>query len=148
MDLKQIEELIKLVNNSGLSEFKLEEGDMKIKLVNAAAPSMVVSENIYEIPAAPGAPRTEVPVTVAPVDDGKFVYITSPLVGVFKSLSASDKTPIKIGDKLEIGQPVCVVEAMKLINEIESDKVGEVVEILVNEGDSVEFGQELIKIKV
>jgi len=143
MDLKQIEELIKLVNNSGLSEFKLQEGDMKIKLVNAVAPSM--TEVFVE--REPVATASNV-IIENNDDDGQFAYITSPIVGVFKSLAASDKTPIKVGDKLEIGQPVCVVEAMKLINEIESDKIGEVAEILANEGDSVEYGQQLIKIKV
>ena len=136
MDLEKIEKLIKIVNHSGLSEFKLEEGDMKIKLVNQA--KVVSTENVADI-----EPATTINCQLTT----NYSYITSPLVGVYKPLSASDKTPVQVGDTISIGQPVCVVEAMKLINEIEADKAGEIVEILVNEGDSVEYGQKLIKLK-
>jgi len=116
---------------------------MKIKLVNQ--PTYV---NV-EMPAPHvGADiiRPQPTNTTAPADDS-FLFITSPLVGVYKPLSASNKTPVKVGDTISIGQPVCVVEAMKLINEVESDKAGEIVEILVNEGDSVEYGQEIFKLR-
>jgi len=145
MDLEKIEKLIKMVNSSGLSEFKLEEGNMKIKLVNQ---TKVVNAEIPIAKASVDQPPNE---ALAPTANCQlstdYCYITSPLVGVFKPLSASDKTPVKVGDIVSIGQPVCVVEAMKLINEIEADKAGEIVEILVNEGDSVEYGQQLIKLK-
>jgi len=145
MDLKKIEELIKLVNNSGLSEFKLEEDGMKIKLVNQP-----VYVNV-EMPLPPSphhhGPTPEPPANAAPAPTEDFIFITSPLVGVYKPLSASDKTPVKVGDKVAVGQPVCVVEAMKLINEIESDIAGEIVEILVSEGDTVEYGQEIFKLR-
>ena len=145
MDLEKIQKLIEMVNNSGLSEFKLEEDGMKIKLV--ADRRQMIDDRIV-MGNVPVNPEAEQQIAVSCQPSADYCYITSPLVGVFKSLSVSDKTPIKVGDRLEIGQPVCVVEAMKLINEIESDKVGEVVEIMVSEGEAVEFGQELIKIKV
>jgi len=139
MDLEKIEKLIKIVNNSGLSEFRLEEEGIKIKLVNQTQRVEVIAP--ISAPIAPETPQPQTPLS----ED--FFYISSPLVGVFKPLSTNDKTPIKVGDIITVGQPVCIIEAMKLINEIESDKSGEVVEILVNEGDSVEYGQEIFKLK-
>ena len=149
MDLEKIKKLIEMVNNSGLSEFKLEDDDMKIKLINqtksvniSMPPSAQIGHSVLDTEPQK-TPNLNHPLT--PPDD-TFHFITSPLVGVYKPLSASDKTPVKVGDNITIGQPVCVVEAMKLINEIEADKTGEIVEILVNEGDSVEYGQNLIKL--
>ncbi|MDR1101316.1 MAG: acetyl-CoA carboxylase, biotin carboxyl carrier protein [Clostridiales bacterium] len=134
MDFETIEKLIKLMNDSKLGKLKIETEGMKISLTNG--------ERNF-----PGVAASPVPVEVIVEDEGDYVYITSPLVGIYKSLSAAQKSSVKAGDRVEKGQPVCVIEAMKLINEIESEFEGEVVEILVSEGDAVEFEQKLFKIR-
>ncbi len=158
MDFSQIQELIRMVSKHKLSEFSLKEGDFKILIRNqggqeGAAPTVVhtVSAPAAIAPAfappapAPALPKTEAPAPPAVSDDSaRYVSIKSPMVGTFYRSSGPDKPPfLKVGDEVQKGQMVCVIEAMKLFNEIESDLRGKVVKVLVEDSTPVEYDQPL-----
>ena len=152
MNITEIKELVKVIGESNLTTFELEQDGVKISMKKGEtmvsspvlAPvvkstAVQVEENVKEVV---NEVAKEV-VKEAPT--GK--TINSPMVGTFYASSAPDKAPyVKVGDKVKKGQVVCIVEAMKLMNEIESDVDGEIVEILVNNEDMVEFGQPMFKI--
>lgn len=149
MDLNTIDQLIKMVNASALESLEVEQDGLRIKLVNNTSGKSVISTT-QPVSIAPSIPQPEAVVAEPAAeikDDSNCKFITSPIVGVFKSLSSVKKGCIDVGSKVSVGDLVCVVEAMKLINEIESDISGEIVEVLVNDGDQVEFGQNLFKVK-
>lgn len=144
MDISVLEKLIKIVDKSTLSYFELEEKDLHIKIErnivsgNAAAVLPVQTEGTVE---------TNGNSEDCTANEDEFVYVKSPMVGQFYSLSSIGKTDVPIGTIINKGMVVCAIEAMKLINEIESDVEGELVEVLVQHGDPVEFGQNLFKLK-
>ena len=147
MNISEIKELVKIIDESTLTTFEMEQEGVKLVLKKEAVAAMPVAAPVVN------AVKEEVSVLVeenvkneAPVVAGK--TINSPMVGTFYASSAPDKPAyVKVGDKVKKGQVVCIVEAMKLMNEIESDVDGEVVEILVNNEDMVEFGQPMFVIK-
>ena len=170
MDFEKIKELIKLVDSSSLAFFELETGNDHIKmdkslnrgisdsnsgkLNNATAASSVNTGNVVapvnsleksEVYSAEEETKVE---KEAPIDDANLSIITSPMVGTFYS-SASPESPafLEVGGTVSKGKVVCIIEAMKLMNEIESDYSGIVVECLAKDGDMVEYGQPLFKIK-
>ncbi len=161
MDFSQIQELIRMVSKHKLSEFSLKEGDFKLTIRNntgqeGAAPtaaqtlaaSQAVTMPAFAPPAAPvmAPPKTEAPPAPAPPSDesARYVTIKSPMVGTFYRNGGPDKPPfLKIGDEVQIGQTVCIIEAMKLFNEIESDLRGKVVKVLVEDATPVEYDQPL-----
>lgn len=164
MNLKEIQELIRLVSKSDLAEFKMKDGEFELsirtKFYNArpsgtsfvAAPAMTPSEllapplHIIE-PAAATAPlSTETPAKIEP--GKKYLEIKSPMVGTFYRSASADKPPyIKVGDRVEAGAVVCIVEAMKLFNEIESDVAGTVVKVMVDDAQPVEYDQVLFLVE-
>lgn len=171
MDFEKIKELIKLVDSSSLAFFELQTGNDHIKmdkslnrgiadnnsgkLNNAVAASPVNTGNVVapvnsvEKSEVYSAEEEETKVEKeAPIDDANLSIITSPMVGTFYS-SASPESPafIEVGGTVSKGKVVCIIEAMKLMNEIESDYSGTVVECLAKDGDMVEYGQPLFKIK-
>ena len=154
MDLKEIQNLIKFVSNSGVAEVKLETGDVKITIrttlegnspdityvqqapmqqaIQAAAPVAAVS--------APAA----APVVEAVEDNSKYITIKSPMIGTLYRKPAPDKPMfVEVGSTINKGDVVCVVEAMKLFNEIESEISGKIVKVLVDDSSPVEFDQPL-----
>ena len=142
MDLEKIEGLVKIIENSSLTEFTLKEGDMKITMSKLDHPPVVAAG----VPAAAAAGAPEPAVEEADQEDEK-LFITSPIVGTFYSAPAPDAPAfVKVGDQVKNGQTVCILEAMKLMNEIESDYSGTVAEILVNNQEGVEYGQPLFRI--
>lgn len=165
MELKEIQNLIKFVAKSGVSEVKLEMGDVKIT-IRTGAEGKGDTTNIQQLPnmaptqqpvvaGAPvaGAPVAETP--VAPVeesavpaeDDSKYVTIKSPIIGTFYRKSSPDKPVfIEVGDIVGVGDVLCVIEAMKLFNEIESEVSGKIVKVLVDDSSPVEFDQPLFLI--
>ena len=160
MKVDQVLQLIQAVSDSELTEFKYEEDGVKLslkktegKIVQVQAPvtaPAVVQAAPAVIPAAPGAvPAAPGEVSAAEADAlpaGNIVK--SPLVGTFYAAPAEDAEPfVKVGDSVKEGQVLAIVEAMKLMNEIESDFTGTVAEILVENGEAVEFGQPLFVIK-
>jgi acetyl-CoA carboxylase biotin carboxyl carrier protein len=161
MTFKEIQELIAIINKSNLAEFKLEQGDLKMvirtskyvkggktqfvqaqPMMPSAAPALP-SEAGAPAPAAPAKAKSEgVPEPAAPAKN--WLEIKSPIVGTFYRASSVDKPPyIKLGDTVQKGSVVCIVEAMKLFNEIESEIKGKIVKICVNDASPVEYDQVL-----
>ena len=144
MDLEKIEGLVKIIENSSLTEFTLKEGDLKITMSELDHPPVVAAG----VPAAPmPAAAPEAPVQAEPEEDEK-LFITSPIVGTFYSAPAPDAPAfVKVGDQVKNGQTVCILEAMKLMNEIQSDFDCEIEAVLVSNEQKVEYGQPLFRVK-
>lgn len=152
MDLRKLKTLIDLVAESGVSELEVTEGEDKVRIVKNPAPIAAPVQQVYApAPAAPAAaPAAAAPVAPsAPAEASAPAAPTghavkSPMVGTFyRSPTPGADSFVKIGDTVKEGQTLCIIEAMKLLNEIESDKSGVVKEILCENGQGVEFGQAL-----
>jgi len=141
MDLKNIKQLIKLAKDEGLSELKYKNGDEKISFKLP-----FFSENPGQIYVGPSKnPTVE---EKSEKEKSKYKEVTSPFVGTFYGSSSPDsKSYVKVGDRVSKGQVLCIVEAMKIMNEIESDFSGEIVEICVENENYVEYDQVLFRIK-
>ena len=170
MEFKEIIELINTISDSKVTSFTIEEGDKKITIKAGDKAPQVVAPQVVAMPAmAPQAmPVSMAPTVAAPQTSGVAVTtdvttsvetteakadanvktITSPLVGTFYAAPSPDDAPfVSVGDTVKKGQVIGIVEAMKLMNEIESEHDGVITEIMVNNGDMVEYGQVLIKVK-
>ncbi len=149
MDLRKLKTLIDLVSESNVSELEITEADGKVRIVKAGAAPVVM--HAPAMPAAVAAPVAATPaaapaVEAAPVETGHVV--TSPMVGTFyRASSPGAKAFAEVGDQVKEGQPICIIEAMKIMNEIETDKAGTVTKILVENGQPVEYGQPLYVIE-
>ncbi|MFH1645797.1 MAG: acetyl-CoA carboxylase biotin carboxyl carrier protein [Candidatus Omnitrophota bacterium] len=150
MNLKEIKEMINLMNENNLSEVEVEKGDMKIKLKKSSSQSSeMLIENTpvtqyRQSAAAEPAAVTEKPNT----ESKKYLEIKSPIVGTFYSSPSPEAASfVEVGQDIEVGQVVCIIEAMKLMNEIKSEVKGKVVDILADNADPVEFGQILILVE-
>ena len=153
MDLKEIQNLIKFVAKSGVYEVKLEMKDVKISIRNSGKEKTIVqSSPVVAAPAQPvAAPAAQAPEaktaaqTNTPAEDtSKYVEITSPIIGTFYRKPAPDKPNfVNVGDEVQEDTVVCIVEAMKLFNEIEAEVSGKIVKVLVDDASPVEFGQPL-----
>jgi len=155
MDLKEIQNLIKFVAKSGASEVKLEMDDVKITIKTGSEETTYVQQMpmaaapvMQQAAAAPAAaPATEVaPAAATPVasEDSKYVTIKSPIIGTFYRKPSPDKPVfVEIGTDIKEGDVLCVIEAMKLFNEIESEISGKIVKVLVDDSSPVEFDQPL-----
>ncbi|MFO0758210.1 MAG: acetyl-CoA carboxylase biotin carboxyl carrier protein [Byssovorax sp.] len=150
LDLKDLRRLLRLLEKRNVAEFEYEDEKSRIRLVRGgASPAGYVQVAAAPPPAvAPGA--TASPAAPAPHenDDLRVVYVTSPFVGTFYRAPSPDApTFVEVGSVIREGQALCIVEAMKLMNEIEADCAGTVEEILVENGKPVEFGQKLFRIR-
>lgn len=151
MDLKPeyIEKLAKIITNNGLTEISLEDGDQAIT-IRKDLPEVLVGAPA-PVAAAPSAPTVQPAAqsteeSAEPEVQGK--AITSPMVGTFYSASAPDAAPfVEIGSEVAVGDVVCIIEAMKLMNEIKSEQAGKIIKICVKNGDPVEFGQVLMYVE-
>lgn len=153
MDIKQIQDLIKFVSKSGVNEVSIEEKDFKITIktnqeptyVTASVPAVApVAAPVAAAPAA--APAAAAPVAAAPAadDESKYITVKSPIIGTFYRSPGPDKGSfVNVGDEIAPGKVLCIVEAMKLFNEIESEVSGKIVKILVNDAQPVEYDQPL-----
>lgn len=145
MNLDPIKELIELISNSDIDEFELETEGFKVAMRKASAVAQPVPV-LQPVEQAARAPEAAPPPAdgLAPPRDDRFVQITAPMVGTFYRAPAPGADPyVKVGDVVEVGQTLCIIEAMKLMNEIESEVRGRVVEILVENAEPVEYGQPL-----
>lgn len=146
MDLKKIEGLVKIIENSSLTEFTIKEGDLKITMSKLDNPP-VVAAGVPVGPAPAPAPAPEAAPAEAEAEDEK-LFITSPIVGTFYSAPAPDAPAfVKVGDQVKNGQTVCILEAMKLMNEIQSEFDCEIEAVLVSNEQKVEYGQPLFRVK-
>lgn len=150
MDLKEIQNLIKFVSNSGVAEVKLETGDVKITIRTTFEGSSQDITYVQQAPlqqtvAAPVVTPTHVIPTVAPEDDNsKYITIKSPMIGSFYRKPSPDKSVfVEVGSTIGKGDVLCVIEAMKLFNEIEAEISGKIIKILVDDMSPVEFDQPL-----
>jgi len=147
MDLRKLKTLIDLVAESGVSELEVTEGEDKVRIVKNPAP--IAAPNQQFLAPAPIAAAAPVAPAAAPAPEAAPAApaghaVKSPMVGTFyRSPTPGAEAFVKIGDTVKEGQTLCIIEAMKLLNEIESDKSGVVKEILCENGQGVEFGQAL-----
>ncbi len=149
MDLRKLKTLIDLVAESGISELEVTEGEGKVRIVKA--PPQIIAAPVAAAPAmapaAPVAPAAAAPVAEAPAAAPSGHTVNSPMVGTFyRAPSPGAAAFVNIGDTVKEGQTICIIEAMKLLNEIEADKSGVIKEVLVENGQAVEYGQPLFVI--
>lgn len=155
MDIREIQNLIKFVAKSGATEVKLEMDDFKITIKTTEAGVGETTTYVQHVPvnqalpqmAAPqAAPQAAAPVAAAPAADenSKYITIKSPIIGTLYRKPSPDKAPfVEVGSTISKGDVVCVIEAMKLFNEIESEISGKIVKVLVDDASPVEFDQPL-----
>jgi acetyl-CoA carboxylase biotin carboxyl carrier protein len=153
MNQKELKELIEFLKEQDIAEFELERGDVKVRIKRGTPVAIAPSPLPISAPAVSAgaaAPPAQPPAAPSPskaVDEGLH-QVKSPIVGTFYESPSPGSPPfVKAGDTVEAGQVLCIIEAMKLMNEIEADVSGEVVKRLVNNGQPVEYGQPLFSIR-
>jgi acetyl-CoA carboxylase biotin carboxyl carrier protein len=147
MDIRKIKKLIELLEESGIAEIEIKEGEEAVRIsrmptgVHAVPMAMAA-------PAPAPAPPPPAAAAVAPKPRNNDHVVTAPMVGTFYAAASPGAKPfIDIGDEVKVGQVLCIIEAMKMMNQIESDKAGRVTSIMAQNGDPVEFGQPLFVIE-
>jgi len=158
MNLKDIQNLIKFVAKSGASEVKLETDDIKITIKTGsdddkggtyfqqmpAMPAQMPMQQMQQQPAQPAQQQVQAPEPAAEAEESKYVTIKSPIIGTFYRKPSPDKPVfVEVGDTIKTGDVLCIIEAMKLFNEIESEVSGKIVKVLVDDSSPVEFDQPL-----
>ena len=150
MDIKQIQDLIRFVSKSGVNEVSIEQKDFKITIKTNEVQPQVIHASIpaQTAPAAlPVAPAAE-PAAPAVADTSKYLTIKSPMIGTFYRSASPDKPLFaNVGDEIKTGTVVCIIEAMKLFNEIESEISGRIVKVLVDNASPVEYDQPLFLVE-
>jgi acetyl-CoA carboxylase biotin carboxyl carrier protein len=161
MNQKELKELIEFLIEKDIAEFELERGDVKVKIKRAGEHTVVHSHaepRFYAVPPVPAVELGAVPGASAvastqaapagPAPQENLHAVKSPIVGTYYEAPSPGAPPfVKVGDQVEVGQVLCIVEAMKLLNEIESDVAGEIVKTLASNGQPIEYGQELFTIR-
>src|SRR5277367_4807912 len=161
MNLKELKELIEFLEEKNIAEFELERGDVKVRIRRAGEHSFAHAPGeprFYavapahapapEIGTGPAAALSAPAAPVQPVAEEGLQTVKSPIVGTFYEAPSPGAPPfVKAGDQVEVGQVLCIVEAMKLLNEIESDVAGEIVKKLASNGQPIEYGQDLFVIR-
>ncbi len=147
MDLRKLKTLIDLVSESNISELEITEAEGKVRIVKASAPGTAMPMMMMAPAPAPGVAAPAAAVAPAePVETGHAV--TSPMVGTFYRASSPGSKPLaEVGQAVKEGESICIIEAMKIMNEIEADKSGTITRVLVEDGRAVEFGQALFVIE-
>lgn len=158
MNQKELKELIDFLIEKDISEFELERGDVKVRIkrgsetaapvITHAMPMAAPPAQMSHAPAAAGAPSASASAAPPAAVEEELHTVKSPIVGTFYEAPGPGALPfVKPGDQVAAGQVLCIIEAMKLMNEIESDTSGEVVKVLVSNGQPVEYGQPLFAIR-
>ncbi len=157
MNIKEIQDLIKFVSKSGVSEVEIEQKDFKITIktpvggapMAMAAMAPVAMPMPVAAPVAAPAPAAAAPAPVAaPAQDANLIEIKSPMIGTFYRSAGPDKPPfVEVGQTIKPGDKVCIIEAMKLFNEIESEISGTIVKVLVNDSTPIEYDQPLFLVE-
>lgn len=146
MDIRKVKKLIELLEESGIAELEIKEGEESVRLCRYSAAAPVAAPVFAPAAAQPIVAPAPVVETTEALMDGH--TIDSPMVGTFyRSPTPGATAFVEIGSKVNVGDNLCIIEAMKMMNQIESDKAGKVVAILVEEGQPVEFGQQLFIIE-
>ncbi len=161
MNQKELKELIEFLIEKDIAEFELERGDVKVRIKRAGEHTVVHSHGeprffavppaaspVEAVPVAPAAAAAPAAPPAAPVPEEGLHTVKSPIVGTFYEAPSPGAPPfVKVGDTVEVGQVLCIVEAMKLLNEIESDVAGEIVKKFANNGQPIEYGQDLFVVR-
>jgi acetyl-CoA carboxylase biotin carboxyl carrier protein len=163
MNQKELKELVEFLIEKDITEFELERGDVKVRIKRgtpqAAAPSdriiaVATPHPVLQVPVAgaplvsAAAPESQAPAAAPPPPQEELHMVKSPIVGTYYESPSPGSPPfVKPGDSVEVGQVLCIVEAMKLMNEIEADVAGEVVKLLMKNGQPIEYNQELFAIR-
>ena len=156
MDLRKLKTLIDLVSESNISELEITEADGKVRIVKADPAAAAAMQPVYAAPAAPvvhaaapvaaPAATAAAPAAAAPAETGHIVK--SPMVGTFYRASSPNAKPFAdVGQQVKEGEAICIIEAMKIMNEIEADKSGTITKVMCENGQAVEFGQPLFVIE-
>ena len=148
MDVRKVKKLIELIEDSGIAELEIVEGEESVRITRYSAPPTVVAAAPV-LAAAPQAATAVETTATAPADDAsKGTTIDSPMVGTFYRSSSPTAPPFaEIGQSVAVGDTLCIIEAMKMLNEIEADKAGTITSILLENEQPVEFGQPLFVIE-
>lgn len=158
MTKKDIEDLIKFISKSGVAEVKLEFDDVKLTIVNnpkvknvqTVQQALPAPQPVPAPPVTPAqAPEAAATEAAKPADESsKYIEIKSPMIGTFYRASSPEKPNfVNVGDEIKVGTPICIIEAMKLFNEIESEVSGKVVKVLVENASPVQYGQTLMLVE-
>ncbi len=153
MDIRKIKKLIELLDESGVAEIEIHEGEESVRISRYGSQAQVVTPApvaAAPVPAAP-APAAPVPAALA-VDDAPVTVaghaVTSPMVGTFYRAATPGAKPfVEIGDRVNVGDTLCIIEAMKILNQIEADKAGVIADVLIENGEPCEYGQTLFVIE-
>jgi acetyl-CoA carboxylase biotin carboxyl carrier protein len=156
MNIKEIEALIKFVQKAGVSEVSIEQKDIKItikthpaaqQVIHAAAPIVLPAAPAQSAP-NPAASAAQPPAAPKASDESKYITVKSPMIGTFYRTPSPDKPVfVNVGDEIKPGQVLCIIEAMKLFNEIESEVAGRIVKVLVDNATPVEYDQPLFLVE-
>lgn len=147
MDLEKIAGLVKIIEESSLTQFTIEEDDLKISMSKLDHPPVIAPAAVAAAPAPAPAPQ-ETAVNVEETAEEDVLFIVSPIVGTFYSAPSPDAPAfVKVGDTVKNGQTVCILEAMKLMNEIQSEFDCEIEAVLVSNEQKVEYGQPLFRVR-
>ena len=158
MDIKQVQELIRFVSKSGVNEVSIEEKDFKITIKTNLAPTFAPAPPAAAAPVVAAQPLAAAPapapaIAAAPAvpladDTSKYITVKSPMIGTFYRSASPDKPFfVNVGDEIKEGQVICIIEAMKLFNEIESEVSGRIVKVLVENASPVEYDQPLFLVE-
>jgi acetyl-CoA carboxylase biotin carboxyl carrier protein len=153
MDIRKVKKLIELLEESGIAEIEISEGEESVRISRypqgqGAAPVVHYAAPPAAAPAAAAAAAAAAPAPAAPVPSKADHTVTAPMVGTFYAAPSPGAKPfVDIGSEVNVGDTLCIIEAMKMMNQIESDKAGRVTAVLVKNGDPVEFGQPLFIIE-
>jgi len=150
MDIRKVKKLIELLEESGIAEIEIREGEESVRISrHGPAPMLMQAHAPMPMAAAPAAVEAPAKVADAPVDAVPTGHLVkSPMVGTFyRSANPGAKAFVEIGQRVSVGETLCIIEAMKMLNQIEADASGEIAAILVENGQPVEFGQPLFVIK-
>ncbi len=155
IDFQQVRELLAAIAQTDVVELELKSNDFELKVRKSETVSStagIATDLMAAVPppvaAPPPAPSPSAPTAAPPADASQWAEIASPMVGTFYRAPAPDEAPfVEVGDRVRNGQTVCIIEAMKLMNEIEAELSGQIVEILVENGEPVEYGQALMRVK-
>ena len=144
MDLRKLKKLIDLVQESGIAELEITEGEEKVRISRVSQGAAMVQPQVVAVPTAAAAIPAAAAEVPAPVEGH---VVKSPMVGTFyRAASPGAKTFVEVGDRVNTGDTLCIIEAMKLLNEIEADQGGVVKEVYVENGQPVEYGEPLFLI--
>lgn len=147
-DLNQVRELLAILNQTDIEELSLKSSDFELTIRKGMSPVSVQPAESVVAPASLAVAVSTAAAPVAPVVDKSWVEVTSPMVGTFYRSPAPDEPSfVDVGDTIRKGQTICIIEAMKLMNELEAEVSGEIMEILVENGKPIEFGQPLMWVK-